>query len=106
MKSIMILYVVVISLAVSCFGHVIPEALSSEEMDNAISSPSENQPQEVEKKDWIKVTKKPPTRVHYHDGQSIELECEVIGSPAPNVEWVRGTGQMIDVSSFTHYNTL
>lgn len=102
MKKIVLISAVVLSLALSCFGHVIPEALSSEEMDNAIqSSPGETQAQDVEKKDWIKVTKKPPTRVHYHNGQSIELECEIIGSPAPIVEWVRGTGQRIDESDFS-----
>lgn len=96
MKNLVILFVTFALLACNCFGHVIPEAFSSEEADNSLTSPSEPQP--VAKKEWLKVSKKPPTRLHYHDGQSLELECEVIGSPAPVVEWVRGTGQRIDVS--------
>lgn len=98
MKNLVTLFVTLALLICHSFGHVIPEAFSSEETDNILSSPSEQQTPTAVKKEWIKVSKKPPTRLHYRDGQSLELECEIIGSPAPIVEWVRGTGQRIDVS--------
>jgi Immunoglobulin I-set domain len=48
-------------------------------------------------KDWVEVSRSPPTRVAKHKGHSLELECEVIGQPTPSVHWVHGSAQLRNV---------
>lgn len=48
--------------------------------------------------DWIKITEAPPPKIVQTLGTSIELECEVMGSPPPTVHWVRGNNPSSNVS--------
>lgn len=56
-------------------------------MDNAIE-PDNSRRNEVQ--DWVKITKAPPQKVVQKLGESVEVECEIMGSPAPFVEWFEG----------------
>ncbi|XP_055716795.1 neural/ectodermal development factor IMP-L2 isoform X1 [Phlebotomus papatasi] len=44
----------------------------------------------IEAQDWVKVTAAPPVRITHEVGATVELECEVAGSPPPTIHWVRG----------------
>lgn len=88
-------------LTVSCKARAVTETLtSSGEQENSLTdvdAQEEIESGEVDR-EWIKMSKKPPSKMHYHIGQTVELECEIVGSPAPIVSWVRGTGQFVNVS--------
>ncbi|XP_058169327.1 neural/ectodermal development factor IMP-L2 [Anopheles ziemanni] len=45
---------------------------------------------------FVKVTAAPPARAVQIRGTTVELECEVMGSPTPSVQWVHGSGQTAD----------
>lgn len=61
---------------------------SIDEPDNTISSETTF----VEINEWVKVK---PIKIRQHNANSVELECDVIGSPPPSIHWVRG-GKPID----------
>ncbi|GAB0086641.1 Neural/ectodermal development factor IMP-L2 [Sergentomyia squamirostris] len=56
----------------------------------ATSSSSGSSGKFVESQDWVKVTAAPAARVTHEAGATVELECEVAGSPPPSIHWVRG----------------
>lgn len=80
-------------LSSNCLGRSI-----SSEPDNSLSANSVNSVTYEQPRDWVKISRAPPARVTQVRGTTIELECEVMGSPTPIVQWVHGSGQMIDVS--------
>ncbi|XP_035780952.1 neural/ectodermal development factor IMP-L2-like [Anopheles albimanus] len=45
---------------------------------------------------FVKITTPPPARVAQIRGTTVELECEIVGSPTPSVQWVHGSGQTAD----------
>ena len=65
-------------------------ARSLRQLDNNIMPTSPNE--------WVKIKKSPPAQMTHVRGTTLELECIVIGSPTPDVHWVHGSGQMVDVS--------
>lgn len=74
-------------------------SISLEDEDNSLSpSPSRNQQKVETRNDFVKIVKAPPARVAQPVGSSVELECEVVGSPIPMVQWVHGSGQYVNVS--------
>ncbi|XP_046614410.1 neural/ectodermal development factor IMP-L2 [Neodiprion virginianus] len=42
-------------------------------------------------KEWVQMPKSPPGAISVPLRSHIELECEAIGSPAPQIYWLRGT---------------
>lgn len=72
-------------LACSVYGRAIDEP------DNTISSDTAF----VEINEWVKVK---PIKIRPHVGNTVELECDVIGSPPPSIHWVRGDKSVDNVS--------
>ncbi|XP_055317570.1 neural/ectodermal development factor IMP-L2 isoform X1 [Sitodiplosis mosellana] len=72
-----IIYLSLFALACSVYGRAIDEP------DNTISSDTAF----VEINEWVKVK---PIKIRPHVGNTVELECDVIGSPPPSIHWVRG----------------
>lgn len=68
-----------------------------EEPDNAIQSDDN---QYTGGRDWVKISDAPPPKIVQQIGSPVELECEVSGSPAPTVHWVRGNKPIDSVSTF------
>lgn len=62
-----------------------------DEPDNTISSDTAF----VEINEWVKVK---PIKIRPHVGNTVELECDVIGSPPPSIHWVRGDKSVDNVS--------
>lgn len=54
----------------------------------------------LEPSDWVKVTKAPSPKYVQSSGFTVELECEVTGSPTPSIHWVRGNNPQNIVSSY------
>lgn len=75
-------------LACSVYGRAIDEP------DNTISSDTAF----VEINEWVKVK---PIKIRPHVGNTVELECDVIGSPPPSISWVRGDKSVDNVSILT-----
>lgn len=50
----------------------------------------------VSRPNFVKITSQPPAQVTQIRGTTVELECEVMGSPTPYVQWVHGSGQTAD----------
>uniref|UniRef100_A0A1B0C9W3 Ig-like domain-containing protein n=1 Tax=Lutzomyia longipalpis TaxID=7200 RepID=A0A1B0C9W3_LUTLO len=44
--------------------------------------------------DWVKITAAPAARVTHVPGATVELECEVSGSPPPTIHWIRGSSPL------------
>lgn len=60
------------------------------------SSSSSASASRVARPNFVKITSQPPAQVTQIRGTTIELECEVMGSPTPYVQWVHGSGQTAD----------
>lgn len=76
-------------LACSVYGRAIDEP------DNTISSDTTF----VEINEWVKVK---PIKIRPHVGNTVELECDVIGSPPPSIVWIRGDKSVDNVSINPH----
>lgn len=72
-------------LACNAYGRAIDDP------DNAISSETVT----AEYNEWVKIK---PIKVRPHIGNTVELECDVIGSPPPSIHWVRGDKPIDTVS--------
>lgn len=66
------------------------------DMDNSIE-PSGDQRTPFNT-DWIKLTKTPPVKILQKFGTPVEIECEVMGSQIPSIEWVVGPVTLSEVS--------
>lgn len=89
MKSV-IAFIFLATFLAQSIGH--PVGLDEE--DNLLSPAQTGNKQGLN--DFLKITKAPPARVAQPYGSTVELECEVIGSPIPIVQWVHGSGQQLD----------
>lgn len=66
------------------------------DQDNSLSASSSGS--RMPRPNFVKITSPPPLQITQIRGNSIELECEVMGSPTPYVQWVHGSGQTAEVS--------
>ena len=53
-------------------------------------------------KDWIKISRAPSQVINTQLGDKVELECEVLGSPAPEIQWYKGS-QLIQEVIFKRF---
>jgi len=60
-----------------------------DDVDNSIQSTNNID----DNRDWVEISLSPPPKLIQHAGNSIELECEVTGSPQPTIHWIRGKNQ-------------
>lgn len=70
------------------------------DQDNSLSASSTG-PRTTTRPNFVKITSQPPPQVTQIRGSTIELECEVMGSPTPYVQWVHGSGQTADWDDVT-----
>lgn len=71
-------------------GRAIREAADeSEDVDNVLS-PSNVEKSGWEAEEWLKVSLAPPQHVDHKLGSPLDLECEIVGTPPPEVKWIRG----------------
>lgn len=68
------------------------------DQDNSLSASSSSTVPRMSRPNFVKITSPPPVQITQVRGSTIELECEVMGSPTPTVQWVHGSGQTADVS--------
>lgn len=61
-----------------------------DDMDNSIQSANNNDDKMFADRDWVEISLAPPPKLIQQTGTSIELECEVTGSPQPSIHWIRG----------------
>lgn len=80
-------------LACSVYGRAIDDP------DNTISSETAS----TEYNEWVKIK---PIKIRPHIGNSVELECDVIGSPPPSIHWVRGDKPIDGVSFYFENNKI
>jgi len=75
---------VVLLLASSINGRAI------DDLDNSIQSTNNDDDKLFAERDWVEISLAPPPKLIQQAGNSIELECEVAGSPQPTIHWIRG----------------
>lgn len=73
-------------LASSINGRAIDDMDNSIQLTNNIN----NDDKMFADRDWVEISLAPPPKLIQQSGSSIELECEVTGSPQPSIHWVRG----------------
>lgn len=65
-----------------------------DDLDNSIQLSANNNNNDDEKMfaehDWVEISLAPPPKLIQQTGNSVELECEVTGSPQPTIHWIRG----------------
>ncbi len=61
-----------------------------DDLDNSILSNNNNDDKTFAEHDWVEISLAPPPKLMQPAGNSIELECEVTGSPQPTIHWIRG----------------
>lgn len=70
------------------------------DQDNSLSasssSSSASSGPRMSRPNFVKITSSPPLQITQVRGSTVELECEVMGSPTPTVQWVHGSGQTAD----------
>lgn len=81
-------------------GTTMARSIALDDEDNSLSPSSTRQQKNEGRRDVLQIKKAPPARVIQPVGSSVELECEVVGSPTPMVQWVHGSGQYVNVSLF------
>ncbi|XP_045540734.1 neural/ectodermal development factor IMP-L2 isoform X1 [Papilio machaon] len=59
-------------------------------------------PQRRRLRNFIKMSQAPPQRVRYEPGAGLQLVCEVTGSPAPQVQWLKNGEPMLDYEEETN----
>lgn len=80
-------------LAVSvCNGRAVPQATDDGgESEDNLSNNVETSTSRWESEQWLKVSLAPDAHVDHKLGSPLELECEIMGSPPPEVKWIRGS---------------
>ena len=97
MKSIHLILTLIVALATNqSHGRAI------DDMNNSVQS-NDNEPQ-YEQQDWVKITKAPPPKIIHASGTITKIECEVMGSPTPTIEWIRGNIPFSEVNNYAHIN--
>lgn len=85
-------FVVILLLTVSNCA----QSRAIDDFDNSIDQVEQNIA--VTGREWVQISEAPPTKVEQKIGSTLELECEVTGSPVPTVHWIRGNKFESDVS--------
>uniref|UniRef100_A0A336M8U6 CSON006810 protein n=1 Tax=Culicoides sonorensis TaxID=179676 RepID=A0A336M8U6_CULSO len=75
-------------------------SISLDDEDNSVNPLVATQQKIESRNDFVKIVKSPPARVAQPLDSTIELECEVVGSPIPIVQWVTGSGQYVNFDDF------
>ncbi|XP_030380132.1 neural/ectodermal development factor IMP-L2 isoform X2 [Scaptodrosophila lebanonensis] len=70
----------------------------SNDVDNSIEAEEKPRSRPFES-DWLKFTKTPPVKVLQTPGATIEIACEMMGSPLPTVQWVVGHMPLSEIES-------
>lgn len=68
--------------------------------ENAVITADNDDDGYVGGQERVSISKAPPPKIIQKIGSSIELECEVSGSPPPRIQWVRGNQPIDNVSNF------
>lgn len=72
-----------------------------DDMDNSIlGNNNNNEGKMFADRDWVEISLAPPPKLIQQSGNTIELECEVTGSPQPTIHWIRGTNPHNIVDNF------
>lgn len=62
--------------------------------DNDVLSSNDNNVEtstrQWEAEEWLKVSMAPEPHVDHKLGTPLDLECEILGMPPPQVKWIRG----------------
>lgn len=75
----------------SCSGRVLPRAAEeSGEPEDLSNNNVETSTSRWESEEWLKVSLAPEAVVEHRLGTPVELECEIMGTPPPQVKWIRG----------------
>ncbi|XP_055602793.1 neural/ectodermal development factor IMP-L2 [Uranotaenia lowii] len=82
-----------VAVLVSLAPHISGRAVDLDQ-DNSLSASSSGS--RVTRPNFVKITSPPPMQITQVRGTTVELECEVMGSPTPYVQWVHGSGQTAD----------
>lgn len=77
----------------------------SSEPDNTIGSGT-NGGSSMVVRDFVKVSQALPTEIQQQYGSSIELECEMTGSPPPTIQWIRGNGPLSNIDDIVENNLI
>lgn len=96
MKQSIILIIMVLVVCITA------RSVSIEE-ENLLSSSLSKQQKVENRNDFVKIVKAPAARISQPMGYTVELECEVVGSPTPMVQWVHGSGQYVNVSQLNMF---
>lgn len=68
--------------------------------DNSITSHNNN---DKEKNvEWIKITQSPAKQINVNLGTYLELECEAIGSPLPQIQWLKDNIPITTISNINN----
>ncbi|KAK4877951.1 hypothetical protein RN001_010457 [Aquatica leii] len=51
-------------------------------------------------RDWVRISQSPPQIISRAVGSRIEIECEAMGSPAPVMQWLKGSTPLTENESF------
>lgn len=73
-------------------------AIADDEQNNSLVS---NPRGRLETKDYIKISEAPPKHTTHPLGTTLELECEVFGSPPPTIKWIRGSPSNVSINYTT-----
>lgn len=61
---------------------------SGDDADNDLSNNVETSTPTAD--EWVKMAQPPPKHVKHNLGSPLDLECEILGTPPPQVKWVTG----------------
>lgn len=95
MDSISYLAIVACLLVSSIHGRAL------DDQDNSLQGDSGGN--QLKSRDWVKITEAPSPKFMQSSGFSVELECEVTGTPTPSIHWIRGNNPQNTVSYFLLY---
>lgn len=77
----------------SCSGRVLSLPATAEDggdSEDQLSNNVETSTGQWESEEWLKVSLAPEAHVEHKLGSPLELECEIMGTPPPQVKWIRG----------------
>lgn len=73
-------------------------------MDNEISVASGSMSYR-DQDEWIQISSPPKAVISKTVGSYVELECEAMGSPPPNLQWLRGKTPLTEVRKIFYRET-
>lgn len=85
----------------SAYSATLPlQSMRSDRISNSLSPTGNEVGALMQYQDFVKITEAPPKLVSEPLGAVIELECEAFGSPAPVIQWVKGTTRLTENESY------